>query len=217
MDSHVCVPGQSIWRYGCFLLCHYKCSIQLSPAYPTLHYAYNSMPSILEPYNPMVPSNVCTTINNHHQYFETSVGRVLQDLNSETGVLRSAFKQLVETSQKCPGCLCQFSRDGYMGHLGLNENSYHCLNTPGCPIGKLNTSILGLTLIYNLAFSYDATTGIILPISRDHGLWCRCSYRHWLRLACMELTPRHSGGRLGDDFHGSNLLLCLLQSTHFRR
>lgn len=120
-----------------FLLCHYKCSIQLSPAYPTLHYAYNSMPSILEPYNPMVPSNVCTTINNHHQYFETSVGRVLQDLNSETGVLRSAFKQLVETSQKCPGCLCQFSRDGYMGHLGLNENSYHCLNTPGCPIGKL--------------------------------------------------------------------------------
>jgi hypothetical protein len=83
-----------------------------------------------------MPSSACTAVDNHRQFLNTPAGNVIQALNSGTGASISAFKRLVQSTQKCPACLCQFSREGYMGHLGLKAESYCCLNTPGCPIGE---------------------------------------------------------------------------------
>lgn len=94
--------------------------------YPSLHPAYDpsAPPAALEPYNPSThDGNRC---HSHLKYFDTTVGRVLRELNSTLGIPYDSYKALRILSYDCPGCGCVYSLDGFNEHI---ENGL-CRNAP---------------------------------------------------------------------------------------
>ncbi|KAE9390584.1 hypothetical protein BT96DRAFT_1002157 [Gymnopus androsaceus JB14] len=105
--------------------------------FPVLHPASSSdTPKILFPYDPTKVPNLCATIDSHLQYFDTAIGRLIRALNGNYGITELSFNKLLSFSYKCSGCLCEFSPDGYISHLGyhgLDELTPCCLNMTSCP------------------------------------------------------------------------------------
>ncbi|KAG7093239.1 hypothetical protein E1B28_006925 [Marasmius oreades] len=94
--------------------------------YPQLHPAWPGTVSKkvhprLKPYEDMHPSILFM----HMDFHDTPSGRLIQDLNSITGVIPGAFRTLVETSRVCPACVCEYSSTAFMSHI----QEGHCMNS----------------------------------------------------------------------------------------
>ncbi|KAJ3768163.1 hypothetical protein FB446DRAFT_752645 [Lentinula raphanica] len=102
--------------------------------FPRFHPAYNlpAQPlSILAPYDPSTNDGGATFSN--LQYFDTSMGRVIREINTTQGAKPSSFEYLTSLTQTCAACLCEYSPDGFAAHVENGEGSPRCRNVPGCP------------------------------------------------------------------------------------
>lgn len=128
------------------------------PDHPHLHiaYAYEQVPPIFWPYNPIKPGSLFTDIIHNLQCTDYQVGALVAKLNSLKGITVQSFLELVSGARKCTGCCCVFSPEGYQAHLGYNEGAVHipqCLNTPSLPVGECF-----FHLFWNFCLKHDFTT-----------------------------------------------------------
>ncbi|KAJ3760419.1 hypothetical protein EV360DRAFT_81213 [Lentinula raphanica] len=67
------------------------------------------------------------------QFFDSTVGRLIRDVNTTLGAKPASFKYLISLSCTCAVCLCEYSPDGFAAHNENGEGSPRCRNTPGFP------------------------------------------------------------------------------------
>lgn len=89
----------------------------------------------------------------HLQYFNTSVGFAIRELNSTVGLPRDTFNHILGHSHVCNSCLCLFSIDGFNAHLGgVVDGKGRCLNTPSFDTGMLLRSTEGFPILMLFLF-----------------------------------------------------------------
>jgi hypothetical protein len=89
------------------------------PAKPEMHPAWNeaSTHRILQPYDARIYPGCTSRTFQNLTFMDTSVGRVIRELNSTMGVPMGTLKALKEVAVQCKACYCMYSVDGYNAHV----------------------------------------------------------------------------------------------------
>ncbi|KIK56035.1 hypothetical protein GYMLUDRAFT_62299 [Collybiopsis luxurians FD-317 M1] len=145
--------------------------------HPDAHPAYNPLNTIelLLPYYPHKPNNQCAAIYSHLQAFDTATGQAICALNGSRGLSVPSFLQLMSSSQLCTGCLCEFTPDGYLAHLGHElcngTEKIHCLNTPACPTVGVQLPNSPVPLLTPPKLPLDVASGLHTATGRPFLAW----------------------------------------------
>ncbi|KAE9389519.1 hypothetical protein BT96DRAFT_1069991 [Gymnopus androsaceus JB14] len=124
--------------------------IRTQPESPQIHMAYNlkELPEIMWPHNAFKPQSLYGVIMKNLTFIDYQIGALIIKLNSSDGITILSFIEIMSAAQKCSGCCCVFSPEGYHAHLGYNKFPHM---QPLCPsIAELEatTKISALTLDY---------------------------------------------------------------------
>ncbi|KAE9404254.1 hypothetical protein BT96DRAFT_989528 [Gymnopus androsaceus JB14] len=116
-----------------------KLSVAFFLESPQIHMAYDlkELPEIMWPYNALKPQSLYEVIMKNLTFIDYQIGALIIKLNSVDGITILSFMEIMSAAQKCSGCCCVFSPEGYHAHLGYNEVSgftSHCCNSPLLPV-----------------------------------------------------------------------------------
>lgn len=163
-----------------------KLSVAFFLESPQIHMAYDlkELPEIMWPYNALKPQSLYEVIMKNLTFIDYQIGALIIKLNSVDGITILSFMEIMSAAQKCSGCCCVFSPEGYHAHLGYNEVSgftSHCCNSPLLPVGKCSCNSTGYALSLTMSFLYSSCVcSLCAQVSRNWRRPPKSQIRLWI-------------------------------------